>query len=221
MSAAPPASNPVVRRWRPRLRTVVLWSCGLIVLLSALCYLRSPILTGLATAWIINEPLTKADAIVILGGGLETRPFEAARLYHNGFAPKILLMDAKLSPTTKLGLTLPEKDLTRQILRKQAVPDSDCLTIGNRVASTHDEALAVRAWLATNQASRIIIPTDLFHTRRVRWLFRKELKGTGASALVVVAPTPQYQSTNWWKHEEGLIAFQNEVIKSAYYHLKY
>jgi hypothetical protein len=26
---------------------------------------------------------------------------------------------------------------------------------------------------------------------------------------------------HWWQREEGLIAFQNEVVKSIYYHFKY
>jgi uncharacterized SAM-binding protein YcdF (DUF218 family) len=218
MARSPIVPVPVVRQ---RLRRL-LWLAAFCFLLSAFCFVfRAPLLTGLANAWIVNEPLAKADAIVVLGGGLETRPFEAARLYHKGFAPKILLMNVKPSPTTQLGITAPEKDLTRQVLLKQEVPDSDCITIGDAVASTYDESRAVRAWLVTNHASRIIIPTDLFHTRRVRWLFRKELKGTSTRVLVAVAPTEQYQATNWWHHEEGLIAFQNEVIKYLYYHLKY
>jgi uncharacterized SAM-binding protein YcdF (DUF218 family) len=205
-----------------RLRLVVLWSCGLVVLCAAFCFVfRAPILTGLANAWIVNDRLEKADAIVVLGGGLETRPFEAARLYHEGLAPKILLMDVKPSPTTKLGITLPEKDLTRQVLQKQEVPDLDCITIGHAVASTHDESRAVRAWLAETGAKRIIIPTDLFHTRRVRWLFHKQLKGTGATVTVRAVAPGDYAATNWWQDEEGLIAFQNEVVKTLYYHLKY
>jgi uncharacterized SAM-binding protein YcdF (DUF218 family) len=212
---------PPVRKWPRRLRSVVLWSCGLIVLFSALYFLRSPILAGAANAWIVNEPLEKADAIVVLGGGLENRPFAAARLYHERLAPKILLMDVKLTPTTKLGITPPEKDLTRQVLLKQEVPDSDCVTIGDGVASTYDESRAVRAWVERTGAKRVIIPTDLFHTRRVRWLFRKQLKGTGARAEIAVAPLEEYQATNWWQREAGLIAFETEVIKYAYYRLKY
>jgi uncharacterized SAM-binding protein YcdF (DUF218 family) len=209
---------PPVRKWPRRL----LWLAVFCFLLSAFCFVfRAPLLRAAANAWIVNEPLEKADAIVVLGGGLETRPFEAARLYHAGLAPKILLMDVKLTPTTKLGITSPEKDLTRQVLLKQQVPDTDCVTIGDGVASTYDESRAVRAWLEKTGARKIIIPTDLFHTRRVRWLFRKQLKGTGARAAVVIAPLEQYQATNWWQSEAGLIAFQNEVMKSLYYHLKY
>ena len=31
---------------------------------------RAPLLTGLADAWVVNDPVAKADAIVIPGGGL-------------------------------------------------------------------------------------------------------------------------------------------------------
>jgi uncharacterized SAM-binding protein YcdF (DUF218 family) len=181
------------------------------------------VLTGAAKAWIVDEPLSKADAIVVLGGGVENRPFAAARFYHQGLAPKILFMDVRLNPTTRLGLIPPEADLTRQVLLKLEVPESDMVAIGDKVASTYDESRAVRAWVEKSGAKTLIIPDDLFHTRRVRWLFRKQLKGTGARALVsAVAPAlDQYEATNWWQHEEGLIAFQNEVVKLMYYHLKY
>ena len=218
MVSSPVASSPAVRKWPHRL----LWLAACCFLLSAFCFaFRSPLLTGVANAWIVDEPLTKADAIVVLGGGLENRPFAAARLYHQGLASKILFMDVKLSPTSRLGITQSEKDLTRQVLLKKDVPESDCITIGDAVASTHDEAMAVRAWVEKTGAKRVLIPTDLFHTRRVRWLFRKALRGTGATALVVAVAPEQYQARNWWHHEEGLIAFQNEVIKSAYYYLRY
>ena len=214
----PPVRSPVVRKWPRRL----LWLAAFCFLLSAFCFaFRSPLLTGLANAWIVNEPLTNADAIVILGGGVESRPFEAARLYHQGLAPRILFMDVKLSPTAKLGLTQPEADLTRRVLLKQEIPESALTTIGSQVANTHDEALALRAWVERTGAKRVILATDLFHSRRVRWLFRKELKSTGAQTLVAAFATDQYQATNWWQREVGLIAFQNEVLKSSYYHLKY
>ena len=89
------------------------------------------------------------------------------------------------------------------------------------LASTYDEARAVRAWLATNSAKSILIATDLSHTRRARWIFQKELEGTGVQVRVHAIQPKEYGLTNWWQHEEGLIAFQNEFIKSLYYHLKY
>jgi len=209
--------NRMLKRFR-----VFVWISAFCFLLSAFCFVfRSPLLTAAARTWVVDEPVAHADAIVVLGGGLENRPFAAAKLFHDGLAPKILYMDVKLSPTTELGITLPEAELTRRVLLSNNVPETAIEAIGNGVASTYDESRAVRAWIEKTGAKTIIIPTDIFHTRRARWLFRKELKGTGAQIRIVAVDPRQYQATNWWRHEEGLIAFQNECIKSMYYHLKY
>jgi uncharacterized SAM-binding protein YcdF (DUF218 family) len=70
-----------------------------------------PLLTGAAKAWMVNDPPVKADAIVVLGGGAQFRPFEAARLYHAGLAPAILVMNSELRATDRLGVTIPEAEL--------------------------------------------------------------------------------------------------------------
>jgi uncharacterized SAM-binding protein YcdF (DUF218 family) len=93
--------------------------------------------------------------------------------------------------------------------------------IGDGVNNTHDESLAVRHWTEEHKPKRIIIPTDLFHTRRVKWLFRKTLREAGVEVLVDAVPQKDYTAANWWQNEKGLIAFQTEVLKFAYYWLKY
>ena len=47
------------------------------------------------------------------------------------------------------------------------------------------------------------------------------LTGSGAVPRIVALDPLEYTSADWWQHEEGLIAFQNEVIKFVYYRLKY
>src|SRR6266568_6580792 len=211
---AKPSTRSNGKKWFVRL-------LFLICLLAAAVAFRAPLLRGLADAWITSEQMVKADAIVILGGGLETRPFEAAKLYHEGLAPKILLLNARRNNTDDLGITTPATELTRQVLLKKGVPEEAVIVIGDGVTSTHDECVAVRTWVETNHAKKIIIPTDPFHTRRVQWFFRKALKGTGAEIRTEAVTPRDYTATDWWQHEEGLIAFQNEVIKFAYYLVKY
>jgi uncharacterized SAM-binding protein YcdF (DUF218 family) len=211
--------NPHFHGFRSR---VVLWSCSLVVLLSCgLFTFRAPLLRTAARAWIINDPVTRTDAIVLLGGGLETRPFAAARLYAEHAAPKILVSQPKLPPTAQMGLTTPEFVIAREVLLSNGVPESAIEVLGTNMTSTFDEARALKAWLSQNQAHTVIIPTDLFHTRRARWIFSKMLRNTGARVFMEAIPVREYGATNWWQHEEGLIAFQNEVIKSVYYHVKY
>jgi uncharacterized SAM-binding protein YcdF (DUF218 family) len=214
--------NPVAAKpFRSRLRRLA-WLLALGCALLTLCYFfRSPMLRGVAEAWVVNEPVAKADAIVILGGGLENRPFAAAKLFEAGAAPKILYMDVKLSPSEEIGVTMAEAEVTHRILLSKGIPDAAMTKIGRSVASTYDESKAVEAWIEKTGAKSIIIPTDMFHTRRVRWLFHKELGDTKADIHVVAVDPRRYKVTDWWQHEEGLIAFQNEIIKFIYYRIKY
>jgi uncharacterized SAM-binding protein YcdF (DUF218 family) len=205
-------------KWLKRLALALL----LLVALLALAFVcRAPLLREAANAWIVNQPLSKADVIVVLGGGLDTRPFEAARLYHQGLAPRILVMKPRLSAAIELGLQPSEADLTRDILLKKKVPAAAIIVPPNLVTNSYDEAITVRKWARQNAARKVIIPTDIFHTRRVQWLYGKELKGTGIRVQIEAVPVRDYAADNWWRQEQGIIAFQNEVLKYAYYRLKY
>jgi len=174
-----------------------------------------------AQAWVVNDPPAQADVIVVLGGRPELRPFEAARLYRAGVAPRILYMDVKPNQATEMGLMPSEREITRRALVSNGVPETAMVAVGHDVASTYDETRAVRAWLATNSAKSILIATDLSHTRRARWVFHRELQGTGVQVRVHAIQPKEYGLTNWWLHEEGLVAFQNEFLKFAFYRLKY
>jgi hypothetical protein len=44
-----------------------------------------------AEQWVLSDDIHPADAVVVLGGGLDTRPFAAADDYRNGLAHKILI----------------------------------------------------------------------------------------------------------------------------------
>jgi uncharacterized SAM-binding protein YcdF (DUF218 family) len=229
-------SQPTARKWPRRL----LWLAAFCFLFSAFCFVfRAPLLRATANAWIIDAPVTHADAIIVLGGGLEYRPFAAAHIYSNlvhrnsalpasqhvsisAFpSPVILITQPELPPTAQMGLTVPEFVTARQVLLKLGVPENAIQMLGTNVTSTRDEALALKTWLTEHHAHSVVIPTDIFHTRRVRWIFQKALRGSRAEVHVAAVEVPRYTATNWWHHEEGLIAFQNEVIKFGYYRLKY
>jgi uncharacterized SAM-binding protein YcdF (DUF218 family) len=198
------------------------WGLIALVFLAAGLYVaRVPLLRWAADVWIVEDRLERADAILVLGGGLETRPFEAARLYREGLAPRVLVTDVSSGPTTLLGLKPAETDVTRRLLLKEGVPESAIETIGHQVTSTREEALALREALAQTPSRRVIIVTEIFHTRRTRWVFRKVLKGQPVRLQIAPVRPLRYSARDWWRHEEGLIDFETELIKLAYYWLKY
>ncbi len=181
--------------------------------------LRAPILRAAAGLWIINETPVRADAIVIPGGGLQNRPSAAARLYNRGLAPKIVIFRVQPGPCVRQGLTPTEQECTRQLLIAEGVPAEAIVEIGHDVASTRDESHAIRDWANTANPASLLITTDPFHTRRLRWIFERNLKDSDTSLTITTAPRKEYTPDNWWTTESGLIDFQNEIIKSIYYRI--
>lgn len=182
---------------------------------------RRPILRKTAALWVISDPLSPADAIAVLGGGLYLRPFFAAELYRKGLAGTILVANVKPSPLEKLGIERPHAEVARQTLRQLGVPAEAIIGFGTDVSNTFDESRALADWAKNNGVRTIIVPTEFFPSRRQRWILNHELNPVGARAIVPALKPLDYGIDDWWQHEAGLIEFQNEVIKYLYYRVKY
>jgi uncharacterized SAM-binding protein YcdF (DUF218 family) len=182
---------------------------------------RASILRGLADWWVISDPLDRADAIVVLGGRSDVRPFAAADLYKRGFAPRILIANVMRDPLEAMQLWPGQTSLTRQLLLKLGVPAEAIVEFGDDVSSTYEEAREVLDWAKSSGAKSVIIPTDFFPTRRVHWTFQHEVAPAGIRITVYAIKPRGYGLDDWWRDERGLIDFQNEVIKYFYYRLNY
>ncbi len=181
--------------------------------------LRSPLLAVAAQAWVVDDVPAQADAIAVLGGGAQFRTFAAARLFHAGVAPRVAFLDVGLGPDERArGETVSgETRLLRAVLLNERVPEENIVLVGRGETSTAEEARALREWAVKSGVKRLLIPTDYFHTRRVSWYFRKVFAGSGVETCVQAVPAGAYTPADWWRHEDGVIAFQNEVIKTALY----
>lgn len=185
-----------------------------------LWHYRVVLLTGIARTWEVNDTPEPADAIIVLGGGLNTRPFFAVKLYNQQLAPKILIAETHPTPADDLGVVSRETEGSFAVLSKLGVPSENIVKFGKDVTSTYEEACALRDWLREHNLHRVIIPTDFTHTRRVKWLMNRVLPANTKIAIVA-SPSLYYDETNWWQREEGVISLQNEVLKIFYYRLKY
>jgi uncharacterized SAM-binding protein YcdF (DUF218 family) len=214
----------MLKTWSPCLRRLIrrcaVITCLGAVLLAAVWIFRAPLLIAVAHAWIVDQPPGHADAIVILGGGEQYRPAKAAELYHAGVAPLILIPKTNPRLTDLLNITPPAHDVSLKVLAAKGVPESAIQVMDTRVRTTKDEAEAVSEWSRRNKARKIVIPTDIWHTRRAEWIFHRSLKNETQVAVVPVNPD-EYNADNWWQSEHGLIAFDIEVTKMIFYWFKH
>jgi hypothetical protein len=114
-----------------------------------------------------------------------------------------------------------QTEATRQLLLKLGVPAEAIVEFGDGVSNTYEEARAVLEWANRAGAKNVIIPTDLFGTRRVSWIFRHESAPTGLRVTIHAISPRDYGLDDWWQDKYGLIDFQNEVLKFIYYRLSY
>ena len=214
-----------------RTRRFLRWFLGATIITGILWMARAPSLRTAGRLWIVGESPIPSCAIVVLGGGEEFRPFAAARLWKQGLAPVILIPNIQISPTESLGLRPNNTQVILGVLKSEGVADSAIRCIGTNISSTREEALAVKAWLENPSPSSqpgsnspaapraILIPTDPFAARRTNAFFEKTLP---AYDVRVIRADRQDMDVNiWWTQEEGLISFQNEVIKWLFYKIKY
>lgn len=182
---------------------------------------REPLLRGAAEAWIVSDPVTQADVAVVLGGGIDVRPFAAAELYRKGLVKKVLVSAVEDDRAAALGAVSGHTEANRRVLLSLGVPAADIETFGSANKSTRDEALALRAWTDSHAVKTLIIPTEIFVARRVRWMFRHEFEERDVRIVVPSFEPPQYTAAHWWAKETGVVAFQNEILKYLYYRLSY
>jgi uncharacterized SAM-binding protein YcdF (DUF218 family) len=205
-----------LRLWRP-LAVLVLALVGLGV---TTWWGRAPLLRGVADAWIISDPPAVADAAAVFGGGLETRPFAAAEYYREGLVKEVLVSSDRVGPAARLGVVPSDEAAAREVLLKLGVQADAIHSFGAHLANTDKEALALRDWAIRHHVHTLIVPTEIFATRRLRWTLH-HVFGDSVVIRVPALDPPDYDATNWWKNERGVIDFQNEVIKYLYYRLKY
>jgi uncharacterized SAM-binding protein YcdF (DUF218 family) len=201
------------RRW---------WAIAIVASVATGAWLvREPLLRGAAALWIVSDPVTRADAIVVLGGNYQVRPRFAADLYRRGLADRILVSETGDAQRAATGSLPTEAELNRDALVKLGVPPDAVESFGAANVNTREEAVALREWAERNGAAKVIVPSEIFSARRVQWIFRRELSGSGVAIMVPSFDPSGYTRTDWWKTENGVTAFQGELLKYAYYRLNY
>jgi uncharacterized SAM-binding protein YcdF (DUF218 family) len=211
---------PAAQRRPRRGRRLVGFLLAVVLLAAAGWIARYALLREAAAVWVVSDVPREADAAAVLGGGLEYRPFAAAEFYRRGLVPKILVSNIGASPAEKLGVLRSHLRENIDVLEKLGVPAAAIEPFGSNLKDTYAEALALHDWAKRTGAHTILVPTDIFAARRLRWITH-HVFGDDAVVLVPAIDPPDYTRNNWWQTEAGVITFQNEVIKYVYYRVKY
>jgi uncharacterized SAM-binding protein YcdF (DUF218 family) len=171
-----------------------------------------------------EDPLQKADAILVLGGARAERWLEAFDLYKDGYAPVIMLSPERLERGEVLlqarGIRFPRiVELQRDALVQLGVPATAILTPGVSVDNTAHEAALLRETAQARGWTRVIVVTSKFHTRRSGFALRRALSGTGTAILMRASRYDPADPARWWRTRGDVRFVSSEWQKLILYRL--
>ena len=183
----------------------------------------------LAENLIVEKPLEKTDAILVLGGShtyLE-RTQKAAELYKKGAAAKIYLTD----DGEQAGWSSIEQrnpwfvELARNSLIAQGVAAEHIEILSPKVSGTIYEARIAAEKAKSANLKSILLVTSAYHTRRALGTFERVFAENNLSIqLGISAAPPGIQTPSpgfWWLSAFGWQIVAGEYVKSAGYWVYY
>jgi uncharacterized SAM-binding protein YcdF (DUF218 family) len=194
---------------KPRkLRTAFFVTASLLVLSMIVVFL------GVGRWLFAEDPLDKAQAIVVLSGSMPIRAMEAARLYRAGYAGQVWLTHPE-EPGAALGalsISYPGEDVfNAQILVHEGVPATVIRVLETPINNTADEIHAISAELRRENASKVIVVTTKAHTRRVRTLWR-QLSDRQNHAIIRGAEADPFDPAHWWRTSSDALDVVREIL---------
>ena len=176
---------------------------------------HAPTLHGIASFLIIEDSLEPAAAIVVLGGQSPFREIEAARLFAERWAPKVIVIPGALREEqralSELGIRVPEGwEISREALMREGVPSSAIIVPKGRAEGTLEELKL--AFTAINPSSKpVILVSSKYHTRRVRLTWGYVTHGD-STAIVRAAEGDPFDPVRWWKERRFVLSVVREYL---------
>ncbi len=153
-----------------------------------------------------QNPLQKADAIVVVSGGdTDSRITEGVKLYEQKWAPKIIFSGAAAEGDVSNALAMARIAITA------GVPAEDII-LEEKSKTTVENATLSSKIILENRYKSIILVTSPYHQRRASDLFQKEL-GKEFTIVNHSAKDANWSKKNWWDNNVARYLTFGEVSK--------
>ena len=192
----------------------VVWSG---FLLTGFVIVTSPYLLTLVSSFlVIQDPLEEAVAIVALGGHPPIRALAAAELFHEGWAPKVILTKELRREAfyylAELGIRYMEShEYNRQALLRKGVPEGAIQILEPEADNTRDELNIVLRNLELKKGEKLILVTSKAHTRRVKLIW-KHVNNGSHEAIVRWTRLDPFDPDCWWQQRQSILAVVREYL---------
>ena len=185
---------------------VLLAAFALLCAIGLLLEFRVSILRGAGWALVVDDPLVASDVIVVPHWTGEAGALEAADLVRAGLAPRVAVLVGPraraeteierrqiLTPETSIWLTRLTRSLGVQTVEE----------IPNPINGTGAEGELLPDWSVLRGFHSIIVVSTSDHSRRVRRVLHRSMKGRGVNVIVRAARYSGFEPDRWWHTRDG------------------
>jgi uncharacterized SAM-binding protein YcdF (DUF218 family) len=175
--------------------------------LALLFVLRHPLMRFAGQFWVVDEPVSQSDALIVLGDDnyAGDRSFHAAELYREGVATIVVASGRLLRRNTGMA------EIMQRDLESFGVPTASIVPLASRSENTREEAGEMGKLIRTRGWKRVIIVTSNYHTRRTRFIYGRVLP-SNTTFRVSSARDSEFDPSHWWQTRQGQKLFLSEIV---------
>jgi hypothetical protein len=195
-------------RWLPILVVVALAAFAIV----AARPLREPVLRAAGWALVVDEPVASADIIVVSLDSAGAGALEVADLVQSGISKRAaVFMDPPSEQDQEfIRRGFPDENgAANQIRQLRLLGVTDIVRIAP-VEGTEDEVRVLAPWCDEHQLRSIVFVARTDHTRRLRRLLDRGMKGHPTRVAVKPARYTNFDPDRWWQTRAGI---RGEIVE--------
>lgn len=158
-----------------------------------------------------SDQLLKADLIFVFGGGGETRPKEAAKLYKEDWATKVLFTGQKGSYMKDIKIT--EAETFAQIAEREGVPANDIILEKEAINTVENVTKSIALLKQRGELPKRIILIQVCFQMRRAYLTFKAACDWDVKLIRHPAPSAKFRREDYFMSKDGWSYVFLEFIK--------
>jgi hypothetical protein len=174
---------------------------------------RGPLLRVAGRVLVVEDSLRPVDAVVIAIDAGGPGVLEAADLVHSGISTRVALFadptEAADVEFARRGIEI-ESEPARETRLLRALGVASVEQIPGWVSGTGDEGRLLPEWCERHQLHSIVVVSNADHTRRLRRVLERAMKGRQTSVIVRRARFSEFDPERWWATRRGV---RTEIVE--------
>jgi hypothetical protein len=167
---------------------------------------RVGVLRAAGWALVVDEPVAPADIIVVAVDADGAGVLEAADLVHSGIATRVAVFADPPDSVDRefIRRGVPYEDAAARSVRQLRSLGVTGIEQIPSVTGTEDQAQVLLAWCDQHRFRSLVVVSNRDHSRRVRRVLHRSLKGHQTRVTVRVARHSAFDPDRWWETRDGI-----------------